>query len=103
MYAIVETGGKQFRVAEKAIIDVEKVEAPVGETVTLDRVLMVNREGEVSVGNPVLENAKVVCKVLGQDKTRKVVVFRYKAKKNERKRYGHRQAYSRLLVERIEA
>lgn len=103
MYAIVETGGKQFRVAEKAIIDVEKVEAPVGETVTLDRVLMVNREGEVSVGNPVLENAKVVCKVLAQDKTRKVVVFRYKAKKNERKRYGHRQAYSRLLVERIEA
>jgi len=102
MYAIVETGGKQYRVAEKAIIDVEKLEAPVGEQVTLDRVLMVSREGAVSVGTPLVEGARVVCKVLGQDKARKILVFHYKAKKNERRRYGHRQPYSRLLVERIE-
>lgn len=103
MYAIVETGGKQYRVAEKAIIDVEKVDAPVGEQVTLDRVLLLSGDDGVTVGKPLVEGAKVVCKVLGQDKLRKILVFRYKAKKNERKRFGHRQPYSRLLVEKIEA
>ncbi len=103
MYAIVETGGKQYRVAEKAIIDVEKLDAPVGEQVTLDRVLLLSGDDGVTVGKPLVEGAKVVCKVLGQDKLRKILVFRYKAKKNERKRFGHRQPYSRLLVEKIEA
>jgi len=102
MYAIVETGGKQYRVAENTILDVEKIDLPTGEEVALDRVLLVSGEAGVTVGTPVVAGVRVICKVLGQDKTRKLLVFHYKPKKNQRRRYGHRQAYSRLRVERIE-
>jgi large subunit ribosomal protein L21 len=103
MYAIVESGGKQYRVEEKAVIAVERLDAPVGETVELDRVLVVRTNGKVHIGKPLVRGAKVICRVLAQDRARKVVVFKYKAKKNYRRRTGHRQPQSRLLVEKIMA
>lgn len=103
MYAIVETGGKQYRVEEKAVIAVERLNAPVGETVELDRVLVVRTNGKVHIGKPVVRGAKVICRVIAQDKAHKVVVFKYKPKKNYRRRTGHRQLCSRLRVEKIMA
>lgn len=103
MYAIVETGGKQYRVSEGETIRVEKLAAEVGQTVELDRILMVVGEGRVQVGRPVVEGAKAIAKVTGQDKGPKVLAFRYKAKKNVRVRKGHRQPFTALLIEKIEA
>jgi len=102
MYAIVETGGKQYRVEEKATIDVERLPQNVGEQVTLDRVLLVEQDGQLSVGAPLVPGARVLCRVVAEDRDRKVVVFKFKAKKNYRRKRGHRQDFSRLLVERIE-
>ena len=101
MYAIVETGGKQYRVEQKSVIAVERLDVPVGETVELDRVLLVRTNGKVHVGKPMVRGAKVVCRVIAQEKARKIIVFKYKPKKNYRRRTGHRQLYSRLLVEKI--
>lgn len=101
MYAIIETGGKQYRISEGETIAVEKLEAQKGESVTFDRVLLVADGEKVSVGRPFVEGAKAVGKVLAQDKARKILVFRYKAKKNVRKRFGHRQPFTRVLVEKI--
>lgn len=102
MYAIVECGGKQFRVAPGEVITVEKLPQEVGEAVLLDRVLLIGGEKTV-IGSPVVEGAKVSAKVIEQGKSQKIIVFHYKAKKNIRKRRGHRQPYTRLRVEAIEA
>lgn len=102
-YAIVETGGKQYKVAEGDTIDVEKLPVEQGEEVRLDRVLLVNQEGNVQVGRPTIEGASVVAKVQRHDRGRKIVVFKYKPKKNYRRKQGHRQAYTRLLIQKIEA
>ncbi len=101
MYAIVETGGKQYRVAEGQVIDVEKLSAPEGATVSLDRVLMVADGGDVRVGTPVVEGARVEATVLDHAKGRKIRVFKYKPKIRYRRRAGHRQSYTRLRIERI--
>ena len=103
MYAVVETGGKQYRVAEGDVIDVELLDAPVGGTVVLDRVRIVADESGVKIGRPVVEGAKVTAKVAAVGKQRKILVFKYKPKKNYRRRYGHRQPYTRLVIEKIEA
>ncbi|MCL4516539.1 MAG: 50S ribosomal protein L21 [Firmicutes bacterium] len=103
MYAVVETGGKQYRVAEGDIITVEKLDGEVGNNVELGKVLLVAKDGQVQVGKPLVEGAKVVARVLRHDKAKKILVFHYKAKKNIRKRYGHRQPFTRLQVEKIEA
>lgn len=100
MYAVIECGGKQYRVQEGERIRVEKIKAEIGETVTLDKVLLLGGEKTV-VGTPFVAGAGVTCKVLNQDKDAKVFVFHYKAKKNIRKRYGHRQPFTELLVESI--
>lgn len=100
MYAIIECGGKQYRVAEGDLIKVEKLNAEVGSNVDIDKVLLVGGENTV-IGAPFVEGAKVSCKVLNQGKEKKVLVFRYKAKKNIRKRYGHRQPFTSLLIEKI--
>lgn len=102
-YAIVETGGKQYKVAEGQTIDVEKLPAEPGEEVRLDRVLLVNRDGDVQVGRPTVEGASVVARVAGQRRGRKILVFKYKPKKNYRRRAGHRQSYTRLVVQKIDA
>ncbi|MCL6453165.1 MAG: 50S ribosomal protein L21 [Alicyclobacillus sp.] len=103
MYAIVEAGGKQFKVAPGDTIYVEKVHAEVGSDVTLDKVFLVNDEKGVRVGAPTLEGAKVTAKVLAHGRGKKIVVFKYKAKKNYHKKQGHRQPFSQLQIASIEA
>jgi large subunit ribosomal protein L21 len=103
MYAIIETGGKQYRVSEGDVLIVEKLNADEGETVEFDRVLTVVKDGEVNVGKPLISGAKVTGKVVAQGKGKKILVFKYKAKANYRKRQGHRQPYTKVLVEKIEA
>lgn len=103
MYAIVETGGKQFKVTQGATIFVEKLNAEVGSTVTLDKVLLLNNEGSVKVGAPLVDGAKVVAKVVAHGRDKKIVVFKYKSKKNYHKKQGHRQPFTRLAIESIQA
>lgn len=101
MYAIVMTGGKQYKVAVGDIIRVEKLDVEKDAEVKLD-VVMLNKDGEVVCGNPV-EGASVSAQVVAQDKAKKVIVYKYKAKKNERKRQGHRQPFSALKITAINA
>jgi large subunit ribosomal protein L21 len=103
MYAIVETGGKQFKVSEGTTIFVEKLSTAIGETVTLDRVFMVNQDGAVKVGAPYVDGAKVVAKVLAHGRAKKIIVFKYKSKKNYHKKQGHRQPFTKLAIESIQA
>ncbi|OFI07216.1 50S ribosomal protein L21 [Clostridium acetireducens DSM 10703] len=104
MYAVVKTGGKQYRVQEGDVLYVEKLEADVDAVVELNEILAVGKEdGELVVGKPVVEGAKVTAKVLKQGKGKKVVVFKYKAKKDYRKKQGHRQPYTKLQIEKINA
>jgi len=103
VYAIIETGGKQFKVQEGDLLKVEMLEAEAGDTVEIDKVLMVNKDGELQVGNPYVAGAKVALKVQGHGKGKKIVVFKYKPKKNYRRKQGHRQPYTQVVVEKIEA
>ena len=103
MYAVIETGGKQYRVSENDVLRVEKLEAEVGDEVTLDKVLLTSADGSIKVGAPYLDGATVTVKVTRQAKGKKIEGFRFKAKKNERKRYGHRQFYTELKVQSISA
>ena len=97
MYAIVETGGKQYKVSQGEIINVEKLDAKVGDKVNL-QVLMTVDGDKVVNGNPYVKNAEVVAEVVEHGKADKVLVFKYKAKKNERKKQGHRQPYTALKI-----
>ena len=99
MYAIFQTGGKQYRVSEGDVITVEKIAANEGDVVTFDQVLTVVNDADVKVGTPVVEGAKITAK----DKARKILVFKYKAKSNYRRRQGHRQPFTKLTIEKIEA
>ena len=101
MYAIVETGGKQYRVSEGATLYVEKLPGEPESTVELDKVLLI-RTASRCVGTPYIDGARVVSTVVKQAKAPKILVFKYKPKKNYRKRYGHRQPYTALRIERIE-
>jgi large subunit ribosomal protein L21 len=103
MYAIIETGGKQYKVQEGDVVFVEKLAIEEGSTVTLDKVLAVSNEGSLSVGNPVVEKANVQAKVLGHGKGEKIIIFKYKPKKDYRKKNGHRQPYTKLQIEKINA
>ena len=103
MYAIIKTGGKQYRVAEGDVIMVEKLAANEGEAVTFDQVLTVVKDDEVVVGKPLVEGAKVTAKVEAQGKDKKILVFKYKAKSNYRRRQGHRQPFTKVVIEKIEA
>ncbi|AOR22685.1 50S ribosomal protein L21 [Clostridium taeniosporum] len=103
MYAVLATGGKQYRVQEGDVIYVEKLNAEVDSTVELTEVLAVANDEGMKVGAPVVEGAKVTAKVLAQGKQKKVIVFKYKAKKDYRRKNGHRQPYTKLVIEKIEA
>ncbi|WP_026906327.1 50S ribosomal protein L21 [Paucisalibacillus globulus] len=100
MYAIIETGGKQVKVEEGQVVYVEKVFADVDETVTFDKVLFVGGE-DVKVGAPYVEGATVTAKVEKHGRQKKVTVFKFKAKKNYHKKQGHRQPYTKLVIEKI--
>lgn len=103
MYAVIETGGKQFRVQEGDVLFVEKLDANVGDTVAVEKVLLMEKDGVVKVGTPVVAGAKAVLKVVEHGKGEKIIVFKYKAKKNYRKKQGHRQPYTKVLVEALQA
>ena len=101
IYAIVEVAGKQYKVAPKQAIEVERLGVPEGETVELDRVLFIGGDGDTLVGNPIIKGAKVVATCLGEAKGEKVIVFRYKSKVRYRTKKGHRQAHTKILVNEI--
>jgi large subunit ribosomal protein L21 len=103
MYAVIATGGKQYRVKEGDVIFVEKLDANEGDTVEVGEVLAVGKEGDIQFGSPLVSGAKVILRVLAQDKNRKIIVFKFKAKKNYRRKTGHRQPYTKVAVEKIEA
>ncbi len=102
MYAVIKTGGKQLKVEVGQKIFVEKLDVKEQETYTFDEVLLVGGEN-LKVGTPLVEGASVTCKVLKQGRAKKIIVFKYKPKKNYKKKQGHRQAYTKLLVESINA
>lgn len=101
MQAVIATGGKQYRVKEGDVIRVEKIDQEEGEKIEFDQILMVNKEGEYIIGRPLVEKAKVIGKLLNHGKAKKIVVFKYKPKKKYRKKTGHRQLYTEILIERI--
>ncbi len=102
MYAVIETGGKQYKVQEGDVVFVEKLEVSEGEQYTFDKVLAISKDGDLTTGNPV-SGASVAAKVLGQGKDKKIIVFKYKSKKGERKKQGHRQPYTKVQIEKINA
>ena len=101
MYAIIEACGKQYKVAEGEEIFLEKLEANEGEKVTFDQVLLLSDGTKVKVGTPTVKSAKVEATVVRHGKGEKIVVFKYKSKKNERKKQGHRQAYTKVTVKEV--
>lgn len=103
MYAIIETGGKQYRVQEGDVLFVEKLNIAEGETVEFDQVLAVSNGTELTVGTPVVEGAKVSATVEKNGKAKKVIIFKYKAKKDYRKKQGHRQPFTKVKIEKINA
>ena len=103
MFAIIETGGKQYKVNEGDIIFVEKLEVSEGDTVTFDRVMALSTGDNFVVGAPTVEGAKVEASVVKNGKGKKIYVLKYKAKKNEKKKIGHRQPYTKVQITKIEA
>ncbi|GIV11216.1 MAG: 50S ribosomal protein L21 [Fimbriimonadales bacterium] len=103
MYAIIQTGGKQYRVEPNTVVTVEKIEAEPGAQVEISEVLMVRTEDGVKVGAPYVAGAKVVAEIVKQTKAPKIIGFKYKPKKNERKRWGHRQQLTVLRIREIHA
>jgi large subunit ribosomal protein L21 len=101
IYAIIEIGGKQYKVAPKQTIDVERLDVSEGDKVELDKVLFIGEDKKNLVGSPVIKGAKVVATSLGETKGEKVIVFRYKSKVRYRSKRGHRQTYTKILVNEI--
>jgi large subunit ribosomal protein L21 len=100
MYAIIATGGKQYKVSEGDVIKVERLDANVGESYTFDQVLAVN-DGQMKVGNPTVEGAVVEASVVSEGKGKKVIVYRYKRKTGYHKKNGHRQYYTEVKIDTI--
>jgi len=103
LYAIVKTGGKQYRVEPGETVYIERLESPVGERVTFGEVLLVGGEGETRVGAPRLDGVAVVATVVEQGRDHKVRVFKYKKRKHYRRTRGHRQSYTAVRIDSIEA
>jgi len=101
MFAIVRSGGKQFRITENTRIRVPRLEATVGDEVVLDEVLLLSSEGETRVGRPTVRGASVTVEILQHGLEDKVVVFKYKRRKSERRKAGHRQGFTEVLVKKI--
>lgn len=101
MYAVIKTGGKQYKVNVGDVINVEKLPVNVGEEVAFDEVLFADTDNGVVCGKPVIEGAKVVANVVEQGKGPKVVIFKYKSKKDSKKKQGHRQPYTKVQIAQI--
>lgn len=98
MYAIIESCGKQYKVAEGDVVFFEKLDTEEGKKVTFDKVILVSEEGKVQVGNPYVKGVKVEGKVVSHGKAKKIIVFKMKAKKNYRRKQGHRQPYTKVEI-----
>ena len=103
MYAVIEACGRQYKVQEGDVVFFEKLDSEEGKNVSFDKVVLVSDEGKVQVGNPYVSGAKVEGKVVAHGKGKKVVVFKYKPKKNERKTQGHRQEYTKVEITAVNA
>ena len=103
MYAVIETGGKQYKVNEGDTVFVEKLAAEDGAEVVFDKVLIAGEGADVKVGAPTVDGAKVMAKVVKSGKSKKITVFTYKPKKNEKRKMGHRQPYTKVEIVKIEA
>jgi large subunit ribosomal protein L21 len=103
MYAVIETGGKQYQVHEGDIVFIEKLNVEADDTVTFDKVVAVNAENGLNVGAPYVTGATVTAKVLKNGKAKKITVFTYKPKKSEKRKMGHRQPYTQVQIESIKA
>ena len=101
MYAVIETGGKQYRVTEGDVISVEKLNEEVGKLLTINEVLVAGEGSEVLVGAPYVEGASVKAEVVENGKAPKVVIYKYKAKKDSKKKQGHRQPFTKLEIKAI--
>ena len=101
MFAIIETGGKQYKVSEGDVVFIEKLDVEANDTVTFDKVLMADKDGNLTVGAPYVAGASVTATVVKNGKGKKIYVFKYKAKKNEKKKIGHRQPYTKVQIESI--
>ena len=102
MYAVIETGGRQYRVQEKDVLIVEKLPVEAGQTVTIDKVLALSDGERIKIGAPFVTGARVMLRAVRHGRGRKVIVFKYKAKKNYRRKKGHRQPFTQVIVEKIE-
>ena len=103
MYAVIKTGGKQYRVQQGDVIFVEKIDSQANDAVTFEEVLLVGDGEQTKIGAPVVAGANVVAKVEKQGKAKKIYVFKMKRKKNERKKKGHRQPFTKVTIEKINA
>lgn len=101
MYAVIETGGKQYKVSEGDVIYIEKLEVEAGADVTFDKVLLIGEGKDVKVGVPAVDGASVSGKVIKNDKAKKIVVYKYKPKKGYHKKQGHRQPYTKVEISKI--
>ncbi|OGL46752.1 MAG: 50S ribosomal protein L21 [Candidatus Schekmanbacteria bacterium RBG_16_38_10] len=101
MYAIIETGSKQYRVSEGDVIKVEKLKGNIGDAVEINDVLLIKKENETKVGNPMISNAKVVGEIVETGKGKKIIIFKFKRRKNYRRKRGHRQPYTTLKINQI--
>ncbi len=98
MYAVIKTGGKQYKVAVDDVLDIEKLAGEAGEKMTFDNVMMIGGDGEPTVGAPTIDGASVTAEVVGQMRTRKIIVFKKKRRKNYRRKNGHRQHFTRVKI-----
>ena len=103
MYAVIESGGKQHKVSEGEILRVEKIEAEIGAEIKLDKVMLVQTDDKTMIGSPYVDNASVTAEVVEQGKSKKIIIFKYKRKKNYQRKKGHRQQYTALKIKAIAA
>lgn len=103
MYAVIQTGGKQYRVEPGQTLSVEKLPGDLGDPIEFGEVLLVSNEDKVSVGKPVVAGAKVTAEIVEHGKDKKVIVYKFQRRKNYRRRYGHRQAYTSIKINEVVA
>jgi len=101
MYAVIETGSQQFKVAEGELLKVEKLEGNIGDPIILDKVLIIRTDADIQIGTPYILGAKVETEIVAQDRSKKVIVFKFKRRKGYKKLKGHRQNYTALRIKKI--
>lgn len=101
MYAVIETGGQQFKVTEGELLKVEKLTGNIGDSVLLDKVLLIRTDSTIKIGSPYIKGAKIETEIVAQDKAKKVIVFKFKRRKGYKRLKGHRQHYTSLRIKKI--